>query len=398
MDPAMQQSSPVTYERFWSALAGRPAPSARPPEAGPAPPWPGPGWLGRSRLTDRLSDGVRRTPVTLLSGRTGAGKTVLAGGWMHAQPPGTACSWLTLGAGDDDPAIFWSRLAVALAATGGGLADLAAPGTNGQDSKFSAPRLAARLAELPTPVVVFVDNAGVLADRGIVAGLDLLVRHTEGRLRLVLCADADPPLPLAEYGRTGLLTEIRDEQLAFTGAETHALLAGLGAPVTPATAAALTAATGGWAVALRLGAGCLRRAASPERPAAAVADDEGSPVQYLTARLLDDQPAETRRLLLRISVTGELWPELVARLTGGVADGFLAGLAHAGAFAEDAPAAPGGYQIHPLLRELRAAQLRLERPYTGHPRCTESALRGWPAPVDSPRPSRTPSAPTDFRA
>jgi LuxR family transcriptional regulator, maltose regulon positive regulatory protein len=55
---------------------------------------------------------------------------------------------------------------------------------------------------------------------------------------------------------------------------------------------------------------------------------------------------------------------LVTRLTGDVADGFLADLARAGAFAEDAPAAPGGYQIHPLLRELLAARLRFERPYT----------------------------------
>jgi ATP/maltotriose-dependent transcriptional regulator MalT len=63
-------------------------------------------------------------------------------------------------------------------------------------------------------------------------------------------------------------------------------------------------------------------------------------------------------------VTAELWPELVARLTGNLADGRIAGLAHAGSSAEDPPAAPGGYQIHPLPRELLAAQLRLEQPYT----------------------------------
>jgi LuxR family transcriptional regulator, maltose regulon positive regulatory protein len=55
---------------------------------------------------------------------------------------------------------------------------------------------------------------------------------------------------------------------------------------------------------------------------------------------------------------------LVTRLTGDVADGFLADLARAGALGEGAPAAPGGYQIHPLLRELLATQLRFERPYT----------------------------------
>src|SRR3954451_20563927 len=150
----MQRSSPVTYERLSSSLAGGPPPPARLAEAGTAPPQPGPGWLCRSRLTDRLSDGVRRTPVTLLSGRTGAGKTVLAAGWLHSQTTGTASTWLTLGAGDDDPTAFWSRLTVALAATGGGLADLAVPGTDGLATGFSVLRLAAQLAELPTPVVV----------------------------------------------------------------------------------------------------------------------------------------------------------------------------------------------------------------------------------------------------
>jgi hypothetical protein len=61
------------------------------------------------------------------------------------------------------------------------------------------------------------------------------------------------------------------------------------------------------------------------------------------------------------------------------------------------PRPPGGYQIHPLPRELLAAQLRLERP-TRSRRCTGSALRCSSAPVDSPRRSRTPPAPTDFPA
>jgi hypothetical protein len=51
-------------------------------------------------------------------------------------------------------------------------------------------------------------------------------------------------------------------------------------------------------------------------------------------------------------VTGQLWPELVGRLTGDVGDGFLAELAEAGAFAEAAPAAsaPTGFRTQEVLR------------------------------------------------
>jgi LuxR family maltose regulon positive regulatory protein len=57
--------------------------------------------------------------------------------------------------------------------------------------------------------------------------------------------------------RAGSLSEIRGEQLAFTGEETRQLLTGLGAPVTAGMAAALAQATEGWAVALWLAAACL---------------------------------------------------------------------------------------------------------------------------------------------
>ena len=86
------------------------------------------------------------------------------------------------------------------------------------------------------------------------------------------------------------------DALAFTIEETRQLLTGLGASVSTRLAAGLRRGTEGWAVALRLAAACPQTGADPDELTDALADD-GSPVQYLTARMLDDQQPALRRLL-----------------------------------------------------------------------------------------------------
>ena len=82
----------------------------------------------------------------------------------------------------------------------------------------------------------------------------------------------------------------------------------------------------------------LKQGVPPEQLVASLAHDDGSVAQYLFAEVLEDQPAAVRRFLLRISVTAELWPDLVDRLCGR-RNGrrILAGLAHANAFVEQSP-------------------------------------------------------------
>jgi ATP/maltotriose-dependent transcriptional regulator MalT len=70
------------------------------------------------------------------------------------------------------------------------------------------------------------------------------------------------------------------------------------------------------------------------------------------------------RLLLHQSVTGELHPELVDRLAGPDGRRLLAELARHNSVIERTPGAAGGACIHPLIRDLLAAQLRFEQPAT----------------------------------
>jgi LuxR family maltose regulon positive regulatory protein len=328
-----------------------------------APPEPAHATVIRPRLLEQVSRHVQRFPLTLLSGPAGSGKTVLASSWRQRQAGGAPIGWLTLDAYDDDPATFWCYVLEALGRLGVAETEKVRLVAGEPPPGWLIPRLAANLAASPRPVVLVVDNADHLTDRSVVDGLDLLINNAGGRLRLVLCARADPLLPLHRYRLAGTLGEVRGDQLNFTPDETRQLLAEMGVPVTPEVAADLCAETQGWAVGLRLAAAPLTLGVPPERLVTSLAKDDGSVAQYLFAEVLEGQPAGVRRVLLRTSVTPELWPDLVDRLCGRRnVRRVLAGLAHANAFVEESPGAPGGFRIHPLFREMLQGQLAYENP------------------------------------
>jgi LuxR family maltose regulon positive regulatory protein len=390
--------TPMAEARLAAGQAHADAPSVVPAGVSPAllagklgPPPLGFPPLSRPRLSQVLSRGVAVTPVTLLSGPAGSGKTVLASLWAqthHRRP----VAWLSLDDADDDPAVFWRYLVAALERAGIGL-PVGAPGlTAGESAPKGWPVwLAAALATLRREVVLVIDNADSLTCREVTDALDLLVHYAGERLRLVLCARADPLLPLHRYRLHDLITEIRADELAFTAEETGALLSSLGTPVSAAAAAALTEQTEGWAAALRLAAAPLARGMDPADLVASLTAYDGSITQYLVAEVLDHQPATVRRFLLRASATHEFWPELVDTLAGRPGGcRILASLAAVNAFVERAAGAPGGFRIHALFRELLQAQLAYEDPRafaTGHRICADwyAAAGELPAAVEHAR-------------
>jgi LuxR family maltose regulon positive regulatory protein len=327
------------------------------------PPEPAHATVPRPRLFTLLTRGVQRSPLTLLSGPAGAGKTVLADSWRQSQVTGRAIAWLTLDDYDDEPAVFWSYALEALSGAGVHLSEVPTMVAGEPPPGWLVTGLAADIAAAPRPVVLIIDNADHLTERSIVAGLDVLVRHAGNRLRLVMCGRADPLLPIHRYRLAGTMSEIRIDDLSFTPEETRELLTAMGVPVTGEVARALCAETQGWAVGLRLAAAPLKQGVPPQQLVTSLARDDGTVAQYLFAEVLEGQSASVRRVLLRTSVVPELWPDLVDRLCGRPnVRRVLAGLAHANAFVEESPGAPGGFRIHPLFREMLKAQLAYEHP------------------------------------
>src|SRR4029450_10882923 len=69
------------------------------------------GFLARPRLLERLTQGTA-LKLTLVCAPAGFGKTSLLGEW--ARRSARPVAWLSLDAGDNDPARFWRYVAAAL--------------------------------------------------------------------------------------------------------------------------------------------------------------------------------------------------------------------------------------------------------------------------------------------
>jgi len=74
-------------------------------------PGPQPGFVARPRLVEALDEGLARGLI-LACAPAGFGKTALLAGWVCRGDRPVA--WLSLDAGDNDPARFWRHVVAAL--------------------------------------------------------------------------------------------------------------------------------------------------------------------------------------------------------------------------------------------------------------------------------------------
>ena len=332
-----------------------------------APPMPGQ-VVARPRLFGLLDQGVQG-PVTLVAAPAGSGKTLLLASWAaQASAPGPV-AWLSLDPADNDPGRCWSYVLAALRGIGGPPAgdpppDPDPPPGESGDGGLPAPLVQA-LGELASPVVLVLDDVHELTDSRVLRGLELLVRHTPPRLRLVLVTRADPPLPLHRLLVSGQLSQLRAADLAFSVAEVAELLDGYDfrARLSDADLAVLQARTEGWAAGLRLAAVSMLGHPDPRRFVLELAGDDRSLAGYLVAEVLDRLPAELRDFLVRTSVVDELSGELADALTGrDDGERTLARLERANVFVVALGHRRERYRYHPLFAELLRYELRREAP------------------------------------
>ncbi len=304
----------------------------------------------RIRLWETIDRGVRGG-VTVISGPAGSGKTVLAASWAAAARWPGPVAWLSVDG--EATAELWFHLLCSLerggavpagagtvlsgpAVTGliasgptgtgtgavGGALPLIGGGGSGGSGWFWR-ELANALTELSAPVVLIVDDAHLIADPVVVAGLELLAACAGPTLRLVLCSRY-PILALHRLRLDGRLIEIGPADLAFTIQETSALLRAHGVDLPDSGRGQLLERTEGWAAGLRLWA--ARASLTGGERAPMTDGDAGYPgrevAEYLGAEVLGRQPWAVRRLLLRASVldrlTGPLL-DVVAAEPGGTA-------------------------------------------------------------------------------
>jgi LuxR family maltose regulon positive regulatory protein len=302
--------------------------------------------------------------VVHVSAPAGSGKTFLLRSWIASQGLGERTAWVSVGREEHDAQAFWLSVLDSLRRTRLGSERVreltAAPDLEGATV---VRRLLEDLRSLPERLWLVIDDLHELQADAAIRDIGLLLSRAPQELRLVLVTRRDLRLGLHRLRVEGELTEIRGEDLRFTVSESRALLEAAGVRLSDGSLESLVARTEGWAAGLRLAALSLARDSDPERLAAGFSGRERAVAEYLLAEVLERQPQEVSRLLLRTSILERVSGPLADRLTGcSGSDRTLWELEDAGAFVVSLDAERSWFRYHHLFSDLLALELRRTAP------------------------------------
>ncbi len=319
--------------------------------------------IARRGLFEHLSTGSP-AGVTLVSAPAGSGKTVLLRSWIDDSGLADRVAWVTVERDERDPQRFWLATVEKLREAVGADAfvEKLTPAPD-FDGEAVVERLIAELGSLEDPVVLVIDDLHELHSQEALAQLELLIDRRPRLLQVVLATRRDPQLGLHRLRLAGQLTEVRASDLRFTLDETRELFAASGIAASDEALAKLHARTEGWAAGLRLAALSLAGHPDPERFVAEFSGSERTVADYLLAEVLEREPEDVRRLLLRTSilerVSGALADALV-EATG--SERILLELEQANAFVVSVDAERTWFRYHELFADLLRLELRRTEP------------------------------------
>jgi LuxR family transcriptional regulator, maltose regulon positive regulatory protein len=343
---------PIKGARLSAGEPGTPDVPAAPPISG--------GVVSRCALFERLANAER---VVQISAPAGSGKTVLMRSWIAEAGLARHAAWVSVDSEERDPQRFWMSVLGALRETAPGAALVraltVAPDVDGW---AIAERLLTDLAPLADRIWLVIDDVHELGPDAL-RPLELLVSRAPPDLRLVLATRHDLRLGLHRLRLEGELTEIREHDLRFTVAEARELFAAAGVQLPEAALVSLHERTEGWAAGLRLAALSLAGHPDPERFAAEFSGTEHTVAEYLLAEVLDRQPEEVRRLLLRTSILERVNGELADLLTGDLGgERVLQDLEKVNAFVISLDGPRSWFRYHQMFAGLLQLELRRTAP------------------------------------
>ena len=324
-----------------------------------------PGQVLRPRLTARLDEGLLRG-VILACAPAGYGKTVLLADWARRgeHPAG----WLSLDAGDNDPARFWRHAVAALDRARPGIGERLAPLLGPPAPSSFQGLVTALINELAArpgdgEALLVLDDYHVIGSPQVHESLAFLLEHRPAGMGVLLASRRDPPLALPRLRARGQLTEVREAELRFTPAEAAELLQQAAPALPDASVAALAARTEGWAAGLALAALSLRGQADAVAFVAAFTGSHRYILDYLAEEVLEQQDTQLRTFLLETSVLERLSGPLCDAVTGRQgSQALLEEAERAGLFLIPLDEVRGWWRYHHLFAGLLRARLQEEHP------------------------------------
>ncbi|NYD36154.1 LuxR C-terminal-related transcriptional regulator [Actinomycetospora corticicola] len=328
------------------------------------------GTIARPELEAKLHSPVVNppdgpSPVVLVTGAAGAGKTTLVSGWAARRPPGEGIAWVTLDAADDVTTL-WNALLAAVGRAGvhprpGSIAQLNGP-RPGEVGSFVA-EIAESLAECSCPLWLVLDEIEHLTDPDAVRSLELFLRWVREPVRIVLVGRSDPPIALHRQRLDGRLVEVRGRDLALSEVHAVELLADYGIRLDEGDLRLLLGRTEGWAAGVRLAALALESSEDPHRHLVDFAGDDRAVADFLVGEVLASQAEDVREFLLQTSICDAVCPSLATQLTGrDDAGAVLDELARRNALTVELGGHNGWFRYHLLFGSYLRAELERRSP------------------------------------
>ncbi|WP_245727407.1 LuxR C-terminal-related transcriptional regulator [Streptomyces vietnamensis] len=323
---------------------------------------------GRHRLIDRRDlvfalDRAAEKQVTLISAPAGSGKTSLLRAWAdRTGPPDRRIAFLSVRPGQNEAQLFWLALLDAVRATSGADGEPQAV-TPGFSPGALVEEVRSELAVSRGPFFLVIDDLHELTADDATEQLADLLTSLPPSVHAIVATRRDPPLRLHKLRLAGELAEIRAAALRFTEDETRELLVAAGIALPDHVAGMLHQRTEGWAAGLRLAVLSLAGHPDPERFVAEFSGSHRTVADYLMAEMLERQPADVQRLLLRTSLLDRVNGELADLLTGATgSERILLDLEDANAFVVSLDPGRTWFRCHRLFGDLLRLELRRTSP------------------------------------
>ncbi|MEV0803233.1 LuxR C-terminal-related transcriptional regulator [Kribbella sp. NPDC050281] len=314
------------------------------------------GLINRRDLIAALDEAVKRR-VTVISAPAGSGKTSLLRDWADRRHHDRRIVFVSVKPGQHDAQLFWLSL---LGAIRGTESPPPAPGFDGQ---AMVDKVLSELTAYGGPVVLIIDDLHELTSAEAAEQLAAVLTNLPTAVHAVVATRRDLPLRLHQLRLAGELAEIRATELRFTVDETRKLLTTAGITLPDQAVTTLYQRTEGWAAGLRLAVLSLAGHPQPERFVAEFSGSDRTVAEYLMTEMLDRQPPEVLRLLLRTSLLDRVNGELADLLTGATgSERILLDLEDANAFVVSLDPVRTWFRYHHLFSGLLRLELRRTLP------------------------------------
>lgn len=332
-----------------------------------APPRVGAQFIRRGHLLDHLRN-TRRSPLTLVTGSAGFGKTILLAQWRQELTKGGAnVSWVSLNRSDKRLPVFSAYLLGALERLGIPVPNEMLEAGSAETIHGLAEQLVSGAASIAQQLYLIIDDYHSVEDRWAHRLIQEIIEHCPDNLHVVIASRTTPPLRIERLRAKGKVAEIGFAELPFSLEETRLFFEqNLRTPrLTADELRSIHDVTQGWPASMQLVTIMLR--SRPEtRTALRDLGWKSNDLQvYLAEDVLAHLPAELTDFLEQVSPCRRFNAELAARVSQNARAPSLIKRAEDEnllIYRVESDDRSPWYRLHPLFAEFLAARLAQRAP------------------------------------